>query len=423
MTRTPSTLSRASAQATLRDNDRGGYTVPSDRLYPFQWNWDSGVVALGWMTFDEERAWKELEMLLQGQWESGMIPHIVFHKEADSYFPGPDQWGVDRKPPTSSISQPPLLATMVRLMQERATDTGLADAKVRAMLPQLVAYHRWWYRDRDPEGTGLVVSYHPWESGMDNSPAWDAPLSVVPPTTRAYQRRDTQLIDTSQRPHQSEYDRYLRLVDLFKELKFDARAIYKQSPYRVADFSLNAILQRATLDVVAMCDAHGHADWAAELRAHAERGRAALLACWNDELQQYNSRDTRTGEVLAQRTHGGFLAWYARLDDKAHFTALQENLEEWLDRSEYGIASTYPGSDKYEPKRYWRGPVWPHMNWLVAAGCEEAGLHALHNRIQTSTRKLLEKSGLYEYFNPQTGEGYGGDNFSWTAAVALFWLL
>ena len=28
------------ARNILRQNDRGGYTVPTERLYPYQWNWD-----------------------------------------------------------------------------------------------------------------------------------------------------------------------------------------------------------------------------------------------------------------------------------------------------------------------------------------------------------------------------------------------
>lgn len=35
------------ARAILTANDRGGYTVPTDRLYPFQWNRDSAFVAMG----------------------------------------------------------------------------------------------------------------------------------------------------------------------------------------------------------------------------------------------------------------------------------------------------------------------------------------------------------------------------------------
>ena len=54
------------AQDILRANDRGGYTVPTARLYPFQWYWDSVICALGWQTFDEERAWQEMDFLLKG---------------------------------------------------------------------------------------------------------------------------------------------------------------------------------------------------------------------------------------------------------------------------------------------------------------------------------------------------------------------
>jgi len=48
------------ARAILRANDRGGYTVPTAGLYPYQWNWDAAFVAMGWITFDEPRAWREL---------------------------------------------------------------------------------------------------------------------------------------------------------------------------------------------------------------------------------------------------------------------------------------------------------------------------------------------------------------------------
>src|ERR1700693_1131379 len=76
------------ARAVLRANDRGSYCVPTARLYPFQWNWDSAFVAMGWATFDEARGWSEIESLLKGQWEDGLVPQIVFHAPSDDYFPG-----------------------------------------------------------------------------------------------------------------------------------------------------------------------------------------------------------------------------------------------------------------------------------------------------------------------------------------------
>ena len=168
------------AKSTLIKNDLGGYTVPTHGLYPFQWNWDSAIVALGWLTFDETRAWEEVTSLLSAQWENGMVPHIVFHKASQTYFPGPDVWGSQNDIASTSISQPPVLATVVRKLFEEGKDKSLAMRMAQQVVPALVRYHLWWYRCRDPQNTGLVVSYHPWESGMDNSPSWDNALAAVP---------------------------------------------------------------------------------------------------------------------------------------------------------------------------------------------------------------------------------------------------
>src|ERR1019366_2435376 len=126
------------ARAILRANDRGGYCVPTARLYPFQWNWDSAFVALGWATFDEARAWQEIDSMLRGQWEDGMIPQIVFHAPSADYFPGPEVWQIQRTPPTSGITQPPVLATAARRLLDGAQDRALAEARMAAIYPRLV---------------------------------------------------------------------------------------------------------------------------------------------------------------------------------------------------------------------------------------------------------------------------------------------
>ena len=114
------------ARAILRRNDRGGYTVPTLGLYPFQWNWDSAFVALGFATFDRDRAWQEIETLVSGQWDDGMIPHIIFHQADDGYFPGPEIWATGKTPSTSGITQPPVLASVVRqLWQDEGGDPRL----------------------------------------------------------------------------------------------------------------------------------------------------------------------------------------------------------------------------------------------------------------------------------------------------------
>jgi len=138
------------ARVILRANDRGGYTVPTDRLYPFQWNWDSSFVAMGWATFDEPRAFTEIAHLMRGQWDDGLVPQIVFHAPSDDYFPGPDVWGVQHDPPTSGITQPPILATAVRRLLDGARERVAAEARVASLYPGLRAWHRWWEHARDP---------------------------------------------------------------------------------------------------------------------------------------------------------------------------------------------------------------------------------------------------------------------------------
>jgi len=411
----------------LRGNDRGGYTVPSPKLYPFQWNWDSAVVALGWMTFDEPRAWLELDRLLEGQWANGMVPHIVFHRPEETYFPGPAEWGLGHlSPPTSGISQPPLLGSVVRMMRDRAKDKALANRAVARLVPRIFDWHRWWFRDRDPERSGLVASFHPWESGMDNSPAWDAPLASVPPATRAYTRRDTGHVDPAQRPQSADYDRFVRLMDLFRELDYDPKRIHSECPYRVADFGLNAILLRSTVDLAELCEGHSSPEAATELREAAGRMRTAMEGLWSERLGQYVSRDLRAGRLLEARTHATFLAWHAGLSRAVDppgrgSGGLEAVLEDWLQASRFGLASVHPRSGEFDARRYWRGPIWPHVNWLVARGLEERGRRESSGRLRDCTLGLVRNSGFKEYFDPTTGEGCGGGDFSWTAAVALLW--
>ena len=78
---------RKEAVQILNDNTwEGRYSVPSINLYPYQWNWDSGFVALGFAHFDLKRAFLEFESLFEGQWENGMLPHIVFHSKKREGF-------------------------------------------------------------------------------------------------------------------------------------------------------------------------------------------------------------------------------------------------------------------------------------------------------------------------------------------------
>src|SRR3712207_1374143 len=104
----------ARAREVLRHNDMGEWTKAASDLYPHQWSWDTGFIAIGLAHLDTRRAARELLTLFQHQWKTGKVPHIVFNPDAppESYFPGAEHWAsaaasADAPPHTSCLCQPP----------------------------------------------------------------------------------------------------------------------------------------------------------------------------------------------------------------------------------------------------------------------------------------------------------------------------
>lgn len=409
------------ARDILVRNDRGGYTVPTHGLYPFQWNWDSAFVALGFATFDRDRAWQEIETLVSAQWSDGMIPHIVFHQRDEGYFPGPDVWGTGRTPPTSGITQPPVLATIVRKLWE---DEGADPACLRmnAMYRACLASHRWFHTYRDPLNNGLVMVTHNWETGRDNSSEWDDALARVDTSgVGAYQRRDTGHVDAAMRPKQEEYDRYVAILQFGRAGGWNHRLIADDGPFRMVDVGMSMELLRANRDLLVLAEALGDAAAAAELRARIALSEAGMDWLWNEEAGAYCSRDATTHESSGLVTNASFLAFYAGVGSQHQRAQLVEALGRLTSSAAYLLPSLEAGSRAYDHRRYWRGPVWLVVSYMAAIGLEEQGHADWATRIREDSARLIEKSGFYESFSPETGEGSGGPDFSWTAAMWLAW--
>ena len=79
--------------------------------------------------------------------------------------------------------------------------------------PALAAQNSYIRERRSVNGLAAVV--HPWETGLDNSPAWDEPLGAVPADLslfESYTRRDIDHARASERPTNEDYARYIRLA-------------------------------------------------------------------------------------------------------------------------------------------------------------------------------------------------------------------
>ena len=72
-----------------------------------------------------------------------------------------------------------------------------------------------------------------------------------------------------------------------------------------------------------------------------------------------------------------------------------------------------------------RDSIWINLNWILYNGFKKYGLNKMAKRIKNDSIELISKHGFYEYFDPRKNRaglkktGYGGDNFSWTAALYI----
>jgi glucosylglycerate hydrolase len=433
----------AGAQRVLRQNDMGGWTRAASDLYPHQWSWDTGFIAIGLAHLDTRRAAQELLTLFEHQWKTGKVPHIVFNPEAppQSYFPGAEHWSsaaassdAPPAPPyTSCLCQPPTHAIAAQRIWEVAGN-GRARAEATAFLreiyPKLLAWHRYLLTYRDPEESGLVTIYHPWESGTDNSPRWDAALEAVEVgEVTPHPRYDLEHVDDpAQRPTDADYDRYLWLVKLVKRATCDEAAIYRSHPFLVKDVLFSAILVAANEALLEISRLVGASHEDAELiSSWISRGRSGLESCWDPELRLCLDYDLRAAKPLRSRTVAGFAPLVAGGLRPRRLATLLETLSShsFLGYPELRrplLPSTSPEDTGFIPRSYWRGPVWPVIDWLLWWALERAGEHQLAERVRESSLEQIVEGGFAEYFEPFTGEPLGSREQSWTAAVVLDWL-
>ena len=404
---------------TLAKNDRGGFTIPTAGLYPYQWNWDSAFIALGIATYDMDRAWAEVTSLIEGQWPDGMIPSIIFRSDDPDYFPGPSRWGKTHGTiPSTGVSQPPVLATVVRHIT-----TGSQGPTRRAeVFDAILAWHKWFHDNRT--ANGIVATVHPWETGRDNCPEWNIGLDLmdVAPDLPPYTRMDNKHVNPAFRPTQEQYDKFLSIVHFGDSIDWDQRRLTDEGPFLMADPNIHFILLRADKDLLAMAVEMGKpAAVCDQIKAWIAKGEAATDYLWSEELGAFTARDIRTGAFSSGFSNCSALCFYADTGTPVQRARTIENLQRIAQKVDYMLPSWDPDSPDFEAQRYWCGPLWPQMNYMTANGLTEQGEVELGQKVRDDLCRAIEKSGFWECFNPLTGDGCVGQNFSWTAALWLSW--
>ncbi len=433
----------ARAAYILRDNSTGRITKAAPHLYPHQWSWDAGFNAVGLAALDLPRARLELDSLFAGQWRNGLLPHIVFDPAQHGYWPGPAQWECQAhneeapsSPATSGIIDPPVHAIAVDRILATADLAGQDERErtwtwAAAIYPKLLAWHRFLARDRADKETGLITLFHGWESGTDNSPRWDVPYANVEvgPELPRYQRTDVALVsDVSQRPTDHEYDRYLWLLEEAKRASYDAGLLRQTGSFQVGDVLSTAIFACASDLLASLASRLRKPADAAELKEYAAQARAAVFCHVDDDSGLAVDVDLRTGKWLKTETVAGFSPLIAGGMPRALRQRQIDLLTgpRWAGHPSFRYAlppSTSPCSAAYNPECYWRGPVWPVFTWLLSWALARSGERRLAAQLRAASFEQLSDGAFAEYYHPETGAPLGSLNQSWTAAVALDWML
>ena len=426
----------ARAREVLDRNRRGDWTCPSAALYPHQWLWDSCFVAIGLARSDPQRAADELRSLFRGQWSNGMVPHMIF--AAGVRDVGSQRiWQSKRNPlaprdvDTSCITQPPLLAVAAARVAQ-ALPAPDREAFLAELFPKLVAYHRWLYRERDPQNRGLVTLIHPWECGLDTTPPWMEQLRRMPTAwwlrlvvrwrlarLARFLRRDTRLAPAGERTSDNDGLRMLVLAARAKRHNFDLRAMPPGDSVLIEDVAFNALLVVANRSLAWIAHDLG-LTIDPDLNARFGATDEALDQLWDETSGQYYSRNAVTNGLIKLPTVATFLPLWAKTPTPTRAARLVALLREpsgfW---PRFPVPSVPTDVRHFDADRYWKGPAWINTNWMVIQGLHEYAETGVGDELRARTIGLVDRAGFSEYFSPLTGRGFGADDFSWTAALTL----
>jgi len=301
---------------------------------------------------DGRAARDNLVAVLAGATPQGNLPCLLT---------GNDAW-IDR-------SQPPIGAYVLRQHLARWPDRALSEQAV----PVLLRAYDWWWRARDPQGAGLVrYGTSAVGAGLYRGTKLGA--------------KDESAMDNSPTHDEATLDPATGLLDSF-------------------DVGLNALLALEGEMLAALLADLG--DTAAATRvalrsaAHKEAIRSRL---WDDSRGVFANRLT-DGRFVRSLAPTSFYPLLAGIPTQAQTDALLVQLS---DPQGFGGPFRLPSVRRDDPafgdNIYWRGRVWPPMNWLTWAGLRRAGRDA-------EAADLAEQS-LALFSGPWQAQRQAAENFS-----------
>ena len=372
---------------TIFDPAQARVISPVSRGWSVSWG---GYVLFDWDTFfaaslaavgDRELAYANVLEALRESTADGFVPN----------FARPGGWkSFDR-------SEPPVGAITVLDLYRRFHDAWV----LRDAFPRLLAWNRWWDRHRQIDG------YLGW--GTDPS---TTPVNPDDPSVGTLQG--------------AKYESGLDNSPMYDDAPFDA----KTGRMLLADVGLTSLY-------VADCDALAgiaavleRGPEEQELKARAEKYRAALQTLWDDSTGMFLNRNLATGRFSPRLSPTNFYPLLARAATPHQADRMVR--EHLLNPAEFGGEWVIPSIARSDPafrdQEYWRGRIWGPMNWLVYLGLRNYDQSAARRQLAEKSLALFEQEWtrnghVHENYNAHTGAGddvSSSDRFyHWGALLAL----
>lgn len=321
------------------------------------WYNDQTYAALLSGLFDMDIARENLAAAFAGVTPQGNVACIVTSNDA---------W-VDR-------TQPPLGSLVLWDLYQRSGERSIVEASYDVV----ARAHRWWWDNRDPDRRGMI------SCGTS-----DVGESLYKGT--AFGARNETGMDNSATHDEAVYDPNTRSLSTF-------------------DLGLNCVVALDAEMLAKLAAVLGKTVEVEEFEAIAAGLRQRISEeLWDGEREIFANRQ-RSGAFVKSLSPTSFypLLCGAASDEQARHLMVHLQ-DDSLFAGKFGLPNATRNDPAYAENVYWRGRIWPNVNYLVWLGLKRYGLEPQAQRLRAQSQELFLKSWegkriAAENYNSRTGE-------------------
>ena len=341
--------------------------VPSHAAYYFVgfWAWDTWRFSAALAKFDPELAKDNIRAMFDYQQPDGMIIDCIYTDPAEN---------------NARDSKPPLVSWAVDEIFTHTNDTAF----ISEMYPQLMAYYKWWYNKRDHNRNGMceygstdgTLEAAAWESGMDNAIRFD----------------DAKMLKNDGAEDAWSMDQ--ESVDLNAYLALECKLLKKFAGILGVTF-----------------DGPDYSSQVADYFFDKEKGF-------------FFDRRLKDGSFIQEPGCEAYTPLWTKVATADQVKAMLPLLTDTAKFSTYipfpTVAADHP---KYNPRGYWRGPIWLDQTYFAIRGLRNYGNNKMADeytlQVFDRLQGLKEGAPIHENYGTHTGELLKAPHFSWSSSHLL----